>query len=68
MASYIYTTIEGQMIDEIVYKYYGSLNGTLERVLLANPQLAKESITLPAGVKIYLPQIEKEAKRINKLW
>lgn len=68
MASYIYTSSEGQMLDEIVYKYYGNLNGTLEKVLLANPQLAKETIPLPAGVKIYLPQIEKQSKQINKLW
>jgi phage tail protein X len=68
MASYIYTSTDGQMIDEIVYKYYGNLNGTLEAVLLANPELSKETIPLPAGVKIYLPEVQKQSKQINKLW
>ncbi|WP_067519544.1 tail protein X [Endozoicomonas ascidiicola] len=53
-----YTTRDGDMLDAICYQYYGHLNGTLEKVLNANPCLCEKPILLPAGLVIELPVLE----------
>ncbi len=66
MAKYI--TKNGDMLDHICYKYYGTTELT-NKVLEANRELAKLGAVLPSGVTIELPEIEKPtAKRKVTLW
>jgi phage tail protein X len=51
-----YTTRENDVLDEIVWRYYGAQdNGLVESVLEANRGLADYGQELPTGLKITLP-------------
>jgi phage tail protein X len=51
-----YTTRENDVLDEIVWRYYGSQdNGLLESVLEANRGLADYGPQLPTGLTITMP-------------
>ncbi len=52
-----YRTIDGDTIDAVVWGHYGSLTGTLERVLDANQGLADLGPVLPIGTLIHLPEL-----------
>lgn len=57
-----YRTREGDMVDEIVFKHYGSTDGGLvEAVLECNIGLADLGPVLPAGVVLRLPDFGSEA-------
>ena len=68
-----YTTKDGDVLDSICWKYYGSTGsfsvGTVEKVLEANRHLAELGAIFSAGTKIILPDlalaIEPESV---KLW
>ena len=47
-----------------------SMRGTVEAVLAANPGLAQYPLELPAGLNIYLPDLDEQAIDDNrvKLW
>ena len=64
-----YTTKDGDVLDAICWKYYGSTIGTVEKVLEANRHLAELESVFSAGVKIVLPDLtlEEEAENIS-LW
>ena len=54
--SQVYITREGDVVDWVVWNYYGSQSDRLvERVLEANPGLADYGAVMPGGVKITLP-------------
>ena len=65
-----YTTIDGDMIDQVVFAYYGTHEGTTEAVLDYNRDLAARPPTLPSGVTILLPEITIEDKPVEqiRLW
>ena len=67
--SIIYTTRDGDVLDQICQNYYGSTAKIVEQVLEANPHLSELDAVLDAGVKIILPEItiQKESE-IVKLW
>lgn len=56
-----YTTRDGDMLDAICFHHYGHLNGTVERVLDANPGLCEQLAVLPAGLVIELPVLDSAA-------
>lgn len=63
----IYTTKDGDVLDWIVWKHYGTLE-VLEEILNVNPGVSDE--ILKAGIKIKLPYIDttlKSRKEI-RLW
>jgi phage tail protein X len=62
-----YTTKDGDVLDWICWKHYGS-TAVLEQVLAANPDLTDEK--LPAGVVVKLPYIAsiRSKKTEIKLW
>ncbi|KIC09819.1 P2-like protein prophage tail protein X-like protein [Leisingera sp. ANG-M1] len=65
-----YRSKEGDTVDEIVWRHYGShVAGALETVLEANPGLADHGPFLPLGTLVQLPEIEvpKEAETVS-LW
>ena len=67
--SIIYTTSDGDVLDQICQNYYGSTVKIVEQVLEVNPHLSELDAVLDAGVKITLPEIiiQKESE-IVKLW
>lgn len=51
-----YTTRENDVLDEVVWRYYGRQdNGLVEAVLEANRGLTDSGPLLPAGLTITLP-------------
>lgn len=64
-----YVTKDGDVLDAICWKYYGSTVGTVEKVLEANRHLAELGNIFSAGVKIVLPDLtsEEESESV-KLW
>jgi phage tail protein X len=63
----IYTTKDGDVLDWICWKHYGT-TAVFEQVLAVNPTLTDEK--LPAGVVVKLPYIAsiKSKKQEIKLW
>lgn len=55
--SKIYTTIQGDTLDQICAAYYGYTSGTVEAVLAANDGLADLGPVYEAGVEITLPDV-----------
>lgn len=61
MAQYI--TRNGESVDYIAAKYYGSTsNLVVETVLAANPGLADYGPLLPSNIEITLPDLPKPAQ------
>jgi phage tail protein X len=67
--SIIYTTKDGDVLDQICQNYYGKTSKIVEQVIEVNPHIAKLDATFEAGIKITLPDIieEKESETV-KLW
>jgi phage tail protein X len=56
MSSATYTTRDGDILDEVVWRYYGRQDaGIVEAVLEANRGLADYGPTLPPGLAITFP-------------
>jgi len=70
----IYTTRDGDVLDLICHKYYGSSDaalslGLVEKVLAANRHLAELGAVFSANVKIILPDLTlSEETESIKLW
>jgi phage tail protein X len=64
-----YYSAQGDTLDIICYRYYGSQSVAVEEIMNANRHLADLGVVLPIGTKIMLPAIEKTAenKRVA-LW
>lgn len=65
-----YLTSQGDMLDEICWRYYGQQSGAIEAVLEANPGLSDLGEVLPVNVSIILPDlVEAEAdEQPIRLW
>ena len=64
-----YVTKDGDVLDAICWKYYGSTTGMVEKVLEANRHLAELGSIFAAGVKIILPDLTQEEETESvKLW
>lgn len=64
-----YVTKDGDVLDAICWKYYGSTTGVVEKVLQANRHLAELGGIFEAGVKIVLPDLSQEEETESiKLW
>ncbi|MFV0576059.1 MAG: tail protein X [Vibrio sp.] len=51
----LYRTRDGDVLDEICYREYGTSNAVIA-VLEANPRLADQGAYLPSGLLIKLPE------------
>ena len=62
-----YTTKEGDVLDWIVWKHYGTTS-VLSQVMEANPTIADEHLS--AGIEIKLPYFDTTQKVSNevRLW
>ncbi|SDX24414.1 tail protein X [Nitrosomonas oligotropha] len=61
-------TSDGDRLDTLCYRHYGSLNGTVEAVIHANPGLAKVVQPFASGVIIRLPNLPAQTKKQIQLW
>lgn len=68
--SLTYRTKDGDTVDFIAWKQYGTTdNRVVEKVLAANLGLADIGPILPSGMVITLPDVEPEQKTAKvKLW
>jgi len=51
-----YKTVDGDMLDAICHKHYGSSAGYIDVVYKANLELSSKPIILPGGITIILPE------------
>lgn len=59
---------DNEVLDEVVYKNYGSSFGYLELVLQTNMFLYTQGVYLKQGLVIELPEVKKEAQGRVTLW
>jgi len=68
MTSQQYRTRDGDTLDYIANKVYGSTDAT-EQLIEANRTIADLGVVLPAGVIVELPEIVLEQKKQGvRLW
>ncbi len=56
----IYTTHDGDVLDHICWRHYGTEHRTTEAVIEANAGAVIAGAVLPAGLRVVLPVIEIE--------
>ncbi|MCE5978530.1 tail protein X [Pseudomonas sp. JR33AA] len=61
-------TSDGDLLDVICQRHYGNLNGTVEAVLDANPDLAREAQPYRAGLLVFLPDLSAPAVELLQLF
>lgn len=66
----LYSTVDGDVLDDICLKYYGQTSDVVERVLDVNPLLADLGPIYSVGVIIELPDLPRfKIKKENvRLW
>jgi len=65
----LYVTRNGDMVDYVAWKHYGSRTGAVEAVLDANPGLADAGVVLPAGRTVTLPDLPAgTTQRVVRIW
>ena len=72
MATFLYTTSDGDVLDDICFRYYGEGYNVspIPFVLNANPGLADLGDIYPAGVLIMLPDLPATTgiTSVNQPW
>lgn len=65
-----YVSSQGDTVDYIAWKYYGSTDGGIvEAIFEANPRLSIQPVILSPGVIITLPDVQApKAEEIVVLW
>ncbi|KVC61861.1 phage tail protein [Burkholderia ubonensis] len=49
--------LQGETLDALCWRYYGSTAGTVEAVLEANPDLAELGVVLPMRTVVEMPEL-----------
>ncbi|WGS42165.1 tail protein X [Burkholderia sp. JSH-S8] len=49
--------LQGETLDALCWRHYGSTAGTVEAVLEANPGLAELGVVLPMGTVVDMPKL-----------
>jgi len=64
-----YRTIDGDVLDAVIKRFYGRGPDALAAVLDANPHIRHAPAVLPAGLEITLPHLPApKPKPIIQLW
>lgn len=68
-----YVTKQNDVLDDVIFRHYGTTKGIVEKVLERNRPLglADYDTHLPAGLVIDLPEIENEEEEktnLTRLW
>lgn len=65
----VYSTSDGDLVDQIANAFYGSHLGTAELIYAGNQDLSLQPMVLPAGLSIILPKYTPpEPPGQIKLW
>ncbi|EJH2611200.1 tail protein X [Salmonella enterica] len=60
--------LQGDTVDLLCFRHYGTTQGVTEQVLAANPELSN-SVFLEAGQEVELPEQQKKKQReMIQLW
>ncbi|MFU1709822.1 tail protein X [Escherichia coli] len=59
--------LEGDTVDSLCFRYYGTTQGITEKVLDANPGLCQQ-VFLNAGQEVEMPEPEKKKREMIQLW
>lgn len=59
--------LEGDTVDSLCFRYYGTTQGVTEKVLDANPGLCQQ-LFLDAGQEVEMPEPEKKKREMIQLW
>ncbi|OHX19744.1 phage tail protein [Chromobacterium sphagni] len=62
---------QGDTVDAIAWRAYGTTRGVVERILSANPGLADLGAVLPMGTLVQLPDLPADpapAQTLINLW
>ncbi|EAB3771849.1 tail protein X [Salmonella enterica] len=60
--------LQGDTVDLLCFRHYGTTQGVTEQVLAANPRLSN-SVFLEAGQEVELPEQQKKKQReMIQLW
>lgn len=64
------TSVDGDMLDAMVFRACGRTAGALELVLDANPHVAREPVVLKAGITVVIPDaaFALPERTVFKLW
>ncbi len=65
-----YQTTQGDMLDAIAFRHYGTHEKTTELLLLANPGVEDLPVVLPLGTRIILPvpPVRNNVQEVIRLW
>ncbi|WP_414451518.1 tail protein X [Burkholderia sp. 22PA0099] len=64
----ILRTSDGDVLDTLCFRIYGTLRGTVEAVYDANPGLAAKPQPFSAGVEILMPDLDVQRVESVQLW
>jgi phage tail protein X len=69
-SEHLYRSVQGDTIDLICYKYYGSVPGVIEKVMEANPVLAESGPLIAENTLVLLPEVSAASNTISsvQLW
>lgn len=57
LAATVLRSVDGDVLDGVVWRHYGRIPGAVEQVLAANPGLAALGPVLPPGTRVELPEL-----------
>jgi len=62
--------MQNESVDALCYRHYGSTQGQVERVLIANPGLADFGVIVPEGMLVDMPDsvLSSTQKPLINLW
>lgn len=63
-------SVQGETVDSICHKHYGTTTDVTEQVIEANPHIATMPPVLPTNTMLMLPDIPQPAstKKLIQLW
>ncbi len=59
--------LEGDTVDSLCFRNYGTTQGVTEKVLDANPGLCQQ-VFLDAGQEVEMPEPEKKKREMIQFW
>jgi phage tail protein X len=71
MTTHVHTTQDGDMLDDICWRFYGRQSGAVEELLDANQGLAARGVIYPAGETVNLVDITLSKRPVRdwvRLW
>ena len=52
-----YITCDGDVLDQLCYRFYGKTAGVTEQVIMLNPAVSEYLDKMPEGITIHFPSL-----------